>query len=180
MCDGIFAYAEEDTATKIMDESLKICGGSAETLAEVLQKKIIMDRTPLYWALLSKGSRPGIPPLFAKLSLACVELLPDTQAELMEILRGQYDSEIYANVKDRITALPTHEPFNESFFQAECDRPVVKAQYSKREISTATGGAFIDILSVSFGIPKFFDRLTVDEKVWIQFLTRGEVAACFA
>lgn len=177
LCDGVFAYADEDTAKRIMEEILKICGGSADTLSEVVQKTIILDHTPFHWTLSDKFSQSAVPPLFAKLVLACDKLLPVTQDEIMKIVQARFDSRLCANIKDKIEALSIFELSNESFFKDEKDRPTVTASPSYKTQDVYKGTRTLT-QTVTYDIPKFFDRLIVDEEIWIQFFALGELSVC--
>ncbi|TEB28513.1 hypothetical protein FA13DRAFT_1735654 [Coprinellus micaceus] len=50
-CNVIYAHADQGTIDNIVDESLKLCGGSQETLSTVLQTKFFVGHTPFYWAI---------------------------------------------------------------------------------------------------------------------------------
>ncbi|KAJ3504825.1 hypothetical protein NMY22_g17792 [Coprinellus aureogranulatus] len=162
--DGIFAYASENAASRILGECLKICGGSSETLSEVLQIKFFLEHTPFHWILANRPfSKPGAPPLLVQLLSVCDQLDQSTQEDIMAIMSMKYDSGSYIAVKPKLPAVKTHESFNLSFFQGEDDCPSVS---SKLMGPSRTG--------VSFQIPKFFDRLSIDGEVWLLFMAQGD------
>ncbi|TEB06395.1 hypothetical protein FA13DRAFT_1749941 [Coprinellus micaceus] len=108
-CDGIFSYADNDRATRIMDESLKICGGSTEALAQILKTEFFVNHSPFYWVIANRpDAKRGVPPLFAQM----------LSGEILEVLYRKYASNIYA------------------------------PPYSKERCT------------LSFTIPRFFDRLS--------------------
>ncbi|TEB19056.1 hypothetical protein FA13DRAFT_1802652 [Coprinellus micaceus] len=64
-CNRISLYADEDTADRILELSLRICGGSQDVLAEVLQQKFFIDqdimeilihryKSEIYWLIRDK------------------------------------------------------------------------------------------------------------------------------
>ncbi|TEB28508.1 hypothetical protein FA13DRAFT_1735649 [Coprinellus micaceus] len=190
LCRGIFSYADADAAEKIVAECLKICGGSEETLAALLQSKIVFGSTPFRWVIANRPAheptnpklkadpnlnleleedRDTVPPLFLRLLMVCDQaqkaLEKEAQEEIMEILGLYYHSDVYAAVKHRLTLVPTHHLDNpETFFQGRGDGIVAAAEQS-RDLQSST--------KINFRIPKFFDRLLVDKQVWFEFLALG-------
>lgn len=163
LCDGIFAYADDEIAARIVDECLKVCGGARETLSEALQTKFFVQHTPFYWIITNRPhTKPGAPPLLVRLISVCDELNQETQEEIVRVLYAKYESGMYLAVQPKLTGVPTHEAYNPSpFFRDVGDQPVV----------TAT---FPDSAAFSFHIPRFFDRLAVDEEVWFEFPHLGK------
>lgn len=163
LCPGMFAYADEQLATQILDECLKICGGSAETLSAVIQTKFFVGHTLFYWLIIKRHSKSGTPPLFTELLSVCESLDIATQEEIADAFWKEYDSDLYVAVKDKLISVPTHEAYTTSeFFLDEGDQPAITSSGPR------TG-------SVKFRIPKFFDRILVDEKITFVFLTLGVV-----
>ncbi|TEB37191.1 hypothetical protein FA13DRAFT_1726285 [Coprinellus micaceus] len=163
-CDGIFSYADNDRATRIMDESLKICGGSTEALAQILKTEFFVNHSPFYWVIANRpDAKRGVPPLFAQMLSVCTALDLATQGEILEVLYRKYASNIYAAAFSRLGRVPTHQAWNTSFFRDVDDQPMIHSQppYSKERCT------------LSFTIPRFFDRLSVDNEVWFEFLAMG-------
>lgn len=161
LCDGIFAYAEGQVATRILDDCLKVCGGSAETLSAVVQTKFFVEHTPFYWIITNRPpTKPGAPPLLVRLLSVCEELNQETQDDIIQVLYPRYESGVYAAVKPKLTGVPTHEAFQvSSFFQDPGDQPVIT-------MKTDSIGSLE--LTLSLDIPKFFDRLSVEGEFWFE------------
>ncbi|TEB19048.1 hypothetical protein FA13DRAFT_1744775 [Coprinellus micaceus] len=158
LSEGIFYGIDEKKASEILQECLKICGGSNETLSQVLQDKFFRGHTPFYWAITNKNPQSHDPPLLKELILYGGALTKATQEDIMEAFRLEFDSVLYEAVKPNLTAVDTLNTCSPSFLQGDEFRPVVTA-------SSHTGG----ITTLCFDIPRFFDRLLVDGKLSFQF-----------
>lgn len=161
LCPGIFSYADEDAATQILDDALKICGRSTETLSEVIQTKFFAGHTPFHWLMTKKHSKTGVPPLFLRLLSVCETLSAEAQEEIADTFYQEYNSDLYTVVKPKLTvnAHMIPDAYSESaFFSSDEDRPVTHS---------GTNGC------ATFRIPKFFDRIMVDEGISIVFPSRG-------
>lgn len=161
LCPGIFSHANEQAATHILEDLLKICGGSTETLSGVLQTGFFAGHTPFHWLIAKRHSTPGTPPLFRRLLSVCESLSDEAQKEIADTFYKEYDSDLYMTVKPMLGAYATNDAYSTSeFFASIEDRPVVT--------HSGTNG------TPEFRIPKFFDRVMVDEDVSIMFLSHGQ------
>lgn len=161
LCGGIFAYADEPTAVRIIEDSAKICGASPDTLSQILQTKFFSGHTPFYWAIINRHSNPGTPPLLTKLFGACsLPLTRESQEDVLAAFYACYDSDLYLDIKDKIPDMPTHIPYNSSFFEGKANSPVLIATLEHDDFRTR----------VTLKIPRFFDRLVVDELIILEFL----------
>ncbi|KAJ3504828.1 hypothetical protein NMY22_g17791 [Coprinellus aureogranulatus] len=159
---GIFSYADEKAVNGIMDECSKICGGSQETLAQVLQTKFFAKHTPIYWAIVNRHSRQGVPPLLTKLLETCSPLSEETQNDVIDAFYREYHSDIYCAVKEYLTRVPTHHAFSTSlFFDMRKDRPTVTAHSLSADVNKA---------EIEFRLPRFLNRLLVDKQISLEFL----------
>lgn len=162
-CDGIFVYADEATATRIIEDSTKICGVSHDTLSQVLQTKFFAEHTPFYWAIISRRSNPGTPPLLTKLFETCaLPLTKEAQEDIMAAFYACYDSDLYLEIKNKLPDVPLHVTHSPSYFEREDERPILTA-ILEGDSSTR----------VEFTIPRFFDRLVVDNEIVLEFLAIG-------
>lgn len=162
-CDGIFVYADEATATRIIEESTKICGASHDTLSHVLQTKFFAKHTPFYWTIISRHSNPDTPPLLTKLFEACaLPLTKETQEDILAAFYACYDSDLYLDIKDKLPDVPSHVPYYPSSFDRADERPILTAAL---EANSST--------RVKFAIPRFLNRLVVDDAIVLEFLAIG-------
>ncbi|TEB19039.1 hypothetical protein FA13DRAFT_1802642 [Coprinellus micaceus] len=101
-CNAIYAHADQGTIDRIIDESLKLCGGSEETLSTVLQTKFFVGHTPFYWAIVNKDpNHTGVPLLLEKLFEAADDL--------------------YRSIEPRLQTF--RQPSTPSYFQGEGQQP---------------------------------------------------------
>ncbi|TEB28509.1 hypothetical protein FA13DRAFT_1735650 [Coprinellus micaceus] len=164
-CDGLFSLASEEEAKLIMDESSRICVGSARVMSEVLQTKFFLDHTPFYWIIISHRTSTGIPPLLEQLLEAIQELTVDAQEDIMEGLRRQFNSDLYNLVKGRLTDMETLPISSISFLGEKAGQVTVKAQAAK----LMEYGRHTQVMD--FNIPRFFDRLIVDGELSFHFFS---------
>jgi hypothetical protein len=102
-CDGIFSYADERTASQIIDESLKLCGGNKDVLAQVVQTKFFAGHTPFYWLLVNRHSKPKTPPFLEKLFQLCKDVASETLEDMTKGLPHRLDDDLYKIVKRYVT-----------------------------------------------------------------------------
>ena len=143
---------------------MKICGGSDQTLSQVLQEKFFGGHTPFYWAIAAKDPQSHAFPLLKGLILSGHELTKATQQDIVAALHVEFDSVLYDAVKPILMAVDTLNISSPSFFQGDEYRPVVTT--STRSKATET--------TVRFDIPRFFDRLLVDTDFALRFYVLGE------
>ncbi|KAF5338479.1 hypothetical protein D9611_013305 [Ephemerocybe angulata] len=161
-CDGLFSVADEATASLIISKSLSLCD-SESVLCQLIQTKFFSGHTPFYWAIVNSGeSGSGMPPLLVQMLDMCEELNEQTQIDMAWAFCVQSNDEIFQNVKGKLPAV-VGAPAT-SFFEDEEKQPIIKLTQSN-----ASG------LSVSFDIPKFFDRIVVDKGVSHYFTGAGGV-----
>ncbi|TEB28515.1 hypothetical protein FA13DRAFT_1735657 [Coprinellus micaceus] len=159
LSEGIFYDIDEKKASEILQECLKICGGSNETLSQVLQDKFFGGHTPFYWAITNKNPQSHTLPLLKELIFYGGVLTKETQGDIVVAFRMYFDSVLYEAVKPALTAVDTLDPYSPSFFHGDEYRPIV------------TGNATTGI--VRFYIPRLFDRLLVDGGLSLQFYALG-------
>jgi hypothetical protein len=167
-CDGLFSLASEEEAKLIMDESSRICGGSAEVMSEVLQTKFFLDHTPFYWILISHHTSTDIPPLLEQLLKAIQELTVGAQEDIMGGLGRQFNSDLYNAVKGRLTHMETPTISSVSFLGENAGQVTIKAQAAK----LVQRGRHTQV--VDFNIPRFFDRLVVDGEISLHFFSLSQ------
>ncbi|TEB28517.1 hypothetical protein FA13DRAFT_1735660, partial [Coprinellus micaceus] len=174
-CDAMFSYPDQATIDKVVEESLRLCGGSEDILSAVLQTKFFAGHTPFYWAIVNKDPKQaGVPPLLERLLSICSNTVDETaQADMMWGLLGLKDSDdsLYQQIK---TYLGTSSPVSiASFFRDKAQQPTARA---------VGGGGFGCV--VNFCIPLLFDRLVLDKEVCLTFIAMGSlwhlraIAAC--
>ncbi|TEB28507.1 hypothetical protein FA13DRAFT_1793976 [Coprinellus micaceus] len=169
LADGVFSPpADEASATQIIDKCMKVCGGSSETLSELLQTPFLASRTPFYWAIVNHD--PAEPDLNAA-----------TQADIVQAFFVEYDSDLYHAVQPYIarsnvgcykaggetlsTRLTSKGEGGEGNGGKECPR-VMASSYVADNVEKAT---------IEFRIPKFFRRMLTEGKVAVQFLVMGRI-----
>ncbi|KAJ3504012.1 hypothetical protein NMY22_g18059 [Coprinellus aureogranulatus] len=161
---GIFTYVDGGASVKILNECLKICGGSDETLSELLQTKFLIDHTAFYWAIVNRPhSKRGVPPFLVQLLSACEELNQETQEDIFDAFHRNYESDLYIAVRQELAGIVTHNPYNTSFFQSADDRPRVAMEPRVRINLSHTYDP--EAIRFSFHIPKFFNRMLVEEQI---------------
>ncbi|KAJ3495298.1 hypothetical protein NMY22_g19955 [Coprinellus aureogranulatus] len=107
LCDGLFSHADEETTSRIIDESLKHCG-SEQTFVQVVQKKFVAKHTPFYWVIVNRDPQPGrIPPLLVRLFDLCPALTQETKEEIVKALLIDCDDSQYAIVQYILYSLNT-------------------------------------------------------------------------
>ncbi|TEB19052.1 hypothetical protein FA13DRAFT_491426 [Coprinellus micaceus] len=196
LSDGLFSSdpTDEASATQVIDECVKICGGLSETLSEILQTPFLASHTPFYWAIVNHDhniseSRVTLPPLLSKLLDLCVPQIQveggqrhlnrerslnlATQADIVRAFFVEYNSDLYRAVQPYISRSSVggckagSEVLSIKPREDEGDDGprVVVSSYVAENVEKAT---------IEFRIPKFFNRLLVDEKISFQFLVCGE------
>jgi hypothetical protein len=167
-CNAIYAHADQGTIDNIVDESLKLCGGSQETLSTVLQTKFFVGHTPFYWAIVNKDpNHTGVPLLLEKLFGVCGNVVDKkTEKDLVLALLALEEAadDLYRSIEPRLRTF--RQPSTPSYFQCG-QQPTVKG--TSREGSRMRGTA-------EFCIPFFFDRLTLEQEVCLTFIAMGEIA----
>ncbi|TEB19042.1 hypothetical protein FA13DRAFT_1744757 [Coprinellus micaceus] len=162
LSEGIFDDIDEKKASGILQECLKICRGSSETLSQVLQDKFFGDHTPLYWAITNKNPQSHDPPLLKTLISHGGKLTKATQQDIVAAFRMYFDSVLYEAVKPTLTMVDTLNTCSPSFFQGDEYCPIVTASSHTKGRST-----------VNFEIPRFFGRLLVDAELSLRFYALG-------
>lgn len=169
LCDGMFSYADEEKATQIITECLKLCDGSKDTLSQVLQTKYVSNHSPFFWVIanlpISKQTESPrtVPPLLTKFLEICSDLLDDTQNDIVQGLFITSDDALYQLVRPTLPTFAT--PIPKSFFQGEGDQPEYK-------VSSGTGSSF----ELDFKIPRFYDRIIIDKEISYHFVAKGAPA----
>lgn len=165
LCDGIFAYAFKETATKVHEKCLKLCGGSQELLSKIVQTRFLNDHSPLYMILANRllGDDPQpadravplrqtVPPLFNML-IQCSDLEATTQDDLLEVILRESAHQLYS-------ALQAHLP--------KFSRPTPLSVFEDKTSFSSLGNNFF-----SFTIPKMGDRLMLREEISFQFVAQS-------
>ncbi|TEB28522.1 hypothetical protein FA13DRAFT_1735674, partial [Coprinellus micaceus] len=158
LSEGIFYDIDSKKASEILQECLKICGGSNETLSQVLQDKFFGDHTPFYWAITNKDPQSHALPLLEELAFYGGALTKETQEDIVEAFRVKFDSVVYSTMKHRLMRVSTLDTCSPSFFQGGEHSPIVTASSEYDGVTT-----------VRFEIPRFFDRLLADGELSLQF-----------
>jgi hypothetical protein len=166
-CDAIYAHTDQDTIDGIIEESLRLCGGSREILSTVLQAKFFLGHTPFYWAIVNKDPKHvGIPLLLGKLFSVCGNTVDaTTEIVLALLLLEDPGDDLYQSIEPRLGTL--RHPSTPSYFQGERQQPTVKG--------TSQGGLQTQG-SAEFCIPNFFDRLMLEKEVCFTFIAMGEIS----
>ncbi|KAJ2919947.1 hypothetical protein MD484_g479, partial [Candolleomyces efflorescens] len=169
LCDGLFSYADTDTATRIINQSLTHCGGSRAILSQVIQTQFIAGHTPFYWVVANapKAEKSGpqytIPPLLDQFLELCEDdLLKETKRDLMDGLLVASNDALYRLIRSKLTFLGG--PTASSFFQDESDQPVYK-------VSPSSDRSFY--FELAFNIPRFYDRILIDGEISHDFIASG-------
>lgn len=162
-CDGIFSYADEEKAGQIINESLKICNGDTDALAEVVQTKFFAGHTPFYWLLVNRHSKPKAPPLLEGLFRLCKHVTPATLEDMTEGLPCRLPDDLPKIVKRFLT--PFCLSSITSFYRDD--------RQPTASVSPSPGSSVCDA-KLEFSIPLFFDRLLVDQEVSFKFTDMGK------
>ncbi|TEB19051.1 hypothetical protein FA13DRAFT_491353 [Coprinellus micaceus] len=171
-CDAIYTHAVQDMIDGIIDESLRLCGGSREILSTVLQTKFFLGHTPFYWAIVNKDpNHVGIPLLLEKLFSVCGNTVDATTEEeiIMTLLQLEDPGDdLYQSIEPRLRTL--RHLSTPSYFQGEGQQPTVKGIYHEGLLMRATA---------VFRIPLFFDRLALEKEVCLTFIAMGQISLEF-
>ena len=128
-CDVIFSYPDQAAIDMVIDASLRVCGGSEETLSRVLQTTFFADHTPFYWAIVNKDPKQvGIPPLLERLFSICNNAVDETtQTDMIWGLLGlkDLDDSLYQSIKPYLGA--SSKTPTPSYFSDQGQRPTVQA-----------------------------------------------------
>ncbi|TEB28523.1 hypothetical protein FA13DRAFT_1775962 [Coprinellus micaceus] len=167
-CDAIYAHTDQDTIDGIIEESLRLCGGSREILSTVLQAKFFLGHTPFYWAIVNKDPKHvGIPLLLGKLFSVCgstVDATTEEEIVLALLLLEDPGDDLYQSIEPHLGTL--RHLSTPSYFQGEGQQPTVKG--------TSQGGLQMQG-STEFCIPNFFDRLMLEKEVCFTFIAMGSL-----
>lgn len=165
LCDGMFSYADEEKASQITTECLKLCDGSKETLSQVLRTKYVFNHSPFFWVVANlpitkQTDLPRtVPPLLTKFFEICGDL-NETENDVVQGLFITSDDGLYQLLRSKFPTFAT--PISKSFFQGEGDQPQYK-------VSTESGSSF----ELDFNIPRFFDRIVIDKAISYNFVAIG-------
>ena len=165
-CDAIFSCPDQATVDKVIDNSLRLCGGSEGTLSTVLQTKFFVGHTPFYWAIMNKDLKcAGIPLLLQKLLSICGNTVDQmTQADMIYgLLRiKETEDSLYQLIRPYLGTDDTRSLT--SFFRNKEPQPTARA--------TSGGDCSCN---VKVCIPLLFDRLALDKEVCLTFIAMGEI-----
>ncbi|KAF5338458.1 hypothetical protein D9611_013312 [Ephemerocybe angulata] len=165
-CDGLFSVADEATASLIISKSIDLCR-SERALSQLLQIKFISEHTPFYWVIVSSGdgsSYCGIPPLLEQMLQICGDLDTESQEDIKEAFLTQSNDAIFQYIKSKLPNVVG--TITQSFFGAEGEQPTIKPTHLS---------ASDEFFSVSFDIPRLFDRIVVDHGICHAFTVAGSI-----
>lgn len=174
-CDGLFSYADEQTAASIIERSLKLCDNSRDTLSDIVQTKFFAKQSPFHLTIANRRvdgglsplvSRKLIPPLLSKLFEICGDLRESTQEEIMQALYIDSDNDLFVAINGKLPSF--HRQFPQSFLDDQEQKP---------KFTASSHGP--DSFTINFKIPRFYDRILIDKEVSFQFLAIGTKAVTF-
>ena len=170
---------------------MRVCGGSSETVSELLQNPFLASHTPFYWAIVNHdptapGSVRALPPFLAKLLDVCWNqeqgrtLNAATQADIVQAFFVEYDSDLYRAVQPYIART------NVGWYKAGGETLSTRLTIKEGENSEGDGGHdcprvtassyvadTLEKATIEFQIPRFFRRVLAEGKVAVQFLVMG-------
>ncbi|TEB19053.1 hypothetical protein FA13DRAFT_1802650 [Coprinellus micaceus] len=124
LSEGIFYDIDKKKVSDILQECSKICGGSNETLSQVLQGSFFGGHTPFYWAITNKNHRSHELPLLKVLAFYVGALTKD-QKDILEAFHVEFDSVLYNAIKPWLTGVDTLTTCSLSFLQGNGYCPVI-------------------------------------------------------
>ncbi|KAF6763340.1 hypothetical protein DFP72DRAFT_875375 [Ephemerocybe angulata] len=165
-CDGLFSVADEATTSTIIRRGMEHCR-SAEILAQVVQSRVFASHTAFYWIIMNHGDHRGIPPLLVELVRICESHFTDeAQDDILQAFLLSSDDELFQYLKESMPSVVG--PIRRSFFGDEEDRLDVR-------IRRPTSSQPQLKVSLEFSIPKFADRMLVDQGISYHFAAAGSI-----
>jgi len=173
LCDGMFSFADQTTADRIVGDCLDAVNGFKEILCEIVETKFVENRTPFFWIITnlpeSERKKPReertVPPLLATLIGFFDEGLKGiVQDDVVEGLLVHSDDNLFQILLPHVPEIAP--PENPSFHLRDVEGPTHDFAAADR--------VHEESFTMNFKIPRFYDRIVLNGEVTIRFIAMGE------